>query len=139
MLLSLVSFTPAGEVEKKLAPIPGVKVTLRCALDGPLDPLDPGKHEMECVVHNGSDRPIRVPLVYMRGFKQEMSLVASAEWPLTLIGWAGAVEKKDLLLKPGEQATVFKESLNALLLLDIKEGKGTLIPGEKRYYWSWIA
>ncbi|MFO0965239.1 MAG: hypothetical protein U0793_06595 [Gemmataceae bacterium] len=139
VLLAAVTAGGGGK-KKEPPPLPGVKVTLRCSLEGTLNPLEPGKHGLECVVRNDSDRPIRVPLIYTGNFRQDMALLCeSFRHPLNLVFWGGPKEQKTAELKPGEERTVFKETLREVLLLDAMEKKGTLIPGEKRYYWNWIA
>lgn len=141
-LLLCCSFAAFGGDEEKGAPlIPGVQVVLRCDI-ARLDPRAPGKHEIECIVKNGSDKPIVVPVGYDGGFSSHMELIAmDHRWPLSLVAWAAPKKQTKVALKPGEEVRVFRDTLRAVLLLDVKEeiGKPPLIPGEKRYYWSWIA
>jgi hypothetical protein len=133
--------TLAGK--KKEPPlIPGVQVVLRCSTER-LDPLAPGKHELECVVRNGSDKALEVPLGYEGGFRTDVSLIATGpalHWPLNLVSWGSSKERKTAVVKAGKELVIFKETLADMLLLNVKEEEGPpLIPGVKRWYWSWIA
>jgi hypothetical protein len=110
-----------------------IKVILRFSEDE-LDPLKPGDSFLECRIHNGADQPIRVPTVYIGGYRDaDMKLIGGS---VHLVHWAGKKEQKFAELPPGQELTVFKAALRKLLLLDKKDHK-RLMPGEPRYYWSW--
>jgi hypothetical protein len=120
--------------DAKPKPDPRIKVTLRFSVDE-LDPLKPGDSFIECRVHNGSDKPIQVPTVYIGGYTDRDMRLGGGR--VELIYWAGGKERQKFVeLDPGKDIVVFKERLGILLLLDPKEIK-PLKPAEPRYYWSW--
>lgn len=115
-----------------------VSVNLRFSVDV-LDPLKPEKSYVECIVKNGTDKAVQVPVIYSGGYyHDDLVLTAGGQWELRLVIWAGQAKKESKLLKPGEELTVYKDSLVNVLLLDMEKGK-PLKPREERYYWSWSA
>src|SRR5206468_1741101 len=102
--------------------------------------LKPDKSYVECIVRNKSARAVRVPSVYSGGYDSDVMLHVGANLYsyYKLVFWAGAKKERTQLLKPGQEMTVFKDELRAVFLLDIDKAK-PLVPGEKRYYWSWSA
>ena len=117
--------------------LPGVEVVLRFSVEE-FDPLKPGRSFLECVVRNKSDKAIKVPVLYSGGYDSDMVLSDGTVRDLRLIVWAGPKDKATKLVGPGEELTIFKESLREVLLLDVTEPKA-LIPEERRYYWTWQA
>jgi hypothetical protein len=67
-----------------------------------------------------------------------MVLSAQDRWPMALIAWADQQKQETRLLQPKEALTVFKADLKDVLLLEMVKEK-PLMPGEKRWYWSWMA
>jgi hypothetical protein len=121
-----------------------VEVRLRFSVDK-LDPRKPGDAFIESVLRNGTPKPIRVPAKYDGGWDSDMKLTAfqapeaGLHWiELRMVRWAGAKTHAAKVVQPGEECTMFKDSLNAVLRLDLKQEK-PLVPKEEQYYWSWSA
>ena len=128
---------PSGKKPAEPKTIPGVEVRLRFSVEE-LDPLKPDKNYLECIVRNKADRSIQVPTVYTGGHNGDISLRAKERFGLRLIFWAGKEKQVHKLLKPGEEITVFKDSLANVFLLDMDKDK-PLKPREERFYWTWEA
>jgi hypothetical protein len=125
-----------------------IDVKLKISVDL-LDPYKPEKGFIECIVHNRSEKAIRVPSVYAGGWQSDMVLNS---WPgaskspgvgdvfgrLTLVRWAADTKKQAAPLEPGKEMTVFKDDLEKVLILDGFKVK-PLKPKEERYYWTWQA
>jgi hypothetical protein len=123
-----------------------IDVRLRFSVEE-IDPLKPGDSFVECIVRNGSDMAVAVPVTYSGGWSSDLLLhgtpvfgkeVFGLHHEMKLVYWAGELKKETKLLKPGEELTVFKDTLNAVLVLDRTKDK-PLKPKEPRYYWSWMA
>jgi hypothetical protein len=103
-----------------------------------LNPLKPGDAHLECVVRNGSDRAVRVPVTYSGGHEADLSLHTPRTPKLRLILWAGPEKKEHKELKPSAEVTAFKALLKDVLLLEVVKRK-PLAPREQQYYWTWEA
>jgi hypothetical protein len=106
------------------------------------DPKNPKEGFLECVVHNGSDKPIKVPSGYASGFDSNIVLFGrvgkdkktignvSFWWDLRLV-WRGkqreATKTSFTVVDPGKEQVVFKDGLNELLIERKESG------------WTWEA
>ena len=121
---------------KKLT-LAGIEVRLRFSVEE-IDPAKPDKSYVECTIRNSGVNEIRVPSNYTGGWESDTILKSTGWHELRLVFWAGEKNKQFRQVKPGEEITIFKDELNAVLLLDMTKAKA-LMPKEKRYYWSWQA
>jgi Cellulase (glycosyl hydrolase family 5) len=119
-------------------------VRLRISVEE-LDPLKPGNAFLECTVRNGTATAVTAPSVFDGNWISDVKLTAfrgpeaGLAWiPMNLHYWATDKKKETKLLQPGEELTVFKDELKAILILDANKDK-PVAPKQKRYYWLWTA
>jgi len=140
---------PYDEIEvKKIKDVTNKKVSvrLRFSVDS-LDPRKPEKSYAECIIRNGTDKPIVVPSNYSGGWRSDLFIHAHTIYgkesgrahTLTLVRWADKTDNETKMLKPGEEFSVFKNDLRAVLVLDSDFKYPRLKSSEPRYYWSWMA
>ncbi len=117
-----------------------------------LDPKNP-KGEMECVVRNGTGRPIEVPLGYADGFDSPVVLFgrAGAEkikveglaffHELRLVRWKDGKEAKKAtaVVKPGEEVVVFRVGLDEMLLKPGRDRMEKKAVPRGALRWTWQA
>src|SRR5262249_29594176 len=65
VLLAAMAWSSADDQPKQ--PTPGIRVEVRFSVKE-FDPENPKEGFLECVVHNGTEKPIQVPTGYARGF-----------------------------------------------------------------------
>jgi hypothetical protein len=100
---------------------PGIRAEVRFTVKE-LDPKAANGGFLECVVHNGTGKPIKVPAGYARGFDSDVVVFGEStgfRWPMRLVqhGKVGKENKPAFaVVKPGESAVVFKKGLSELLI-----------------------
>ena len=119
----------------------GIRVEVRFSLKE-FDPKNPKGGFLECVVHNGTDKPIKVPTGYARGFDSDIVLFGrvgkhkktienlSFWWDLRLVrrGKPGEATKPSFtVVDPAKEQVVFKDGLKELLIEQKESG------------WTWEA
>ena len=96
-------------------------------------------------MRNGTSKPVTVPSLFDGNWNSDIKLIAHRDrgaglhWiEMSLHYWATDKKKESRLLQPGEEMTLLKDDLKAILILDENKNKDPA-PKVKRYYWSWTA
>lgn len=121
-----------------------IEVKLKVSVDE-IDPLKPGKAFMEGTVRNGTAKPITVSARFDGNWSSDIKVNAwrgreAGLWwiEMSLHYWATDKKKETKVLQPGEEMTLLKDDLAAILVLDENKNKEPT-PKVKRYYWGWTA
>src|SRR5262249_42942221 len=111
---------------------PDIRVEVRFSVKE-FDPKNPGKAILECLVHNGTNRPIKVPAGYAHGFDSDIVIFGRTAqgfgWDMRLIRRVRQRKAPPPLavVRAGKAMVVLGEGLEELL----SEGRGV--------GWTWEA